>query len=123
MAVSTETTKEQAQNLEAAIAYLNGGWLKRGEAIPTLEGLCRFMGMGYDAVKSRAYLADVIEQIKLEQASKVLTGGLTNTFNATIAKLILASKHDYIEKTQVEQTGEQVIYYKPDKLEQDFDTN
>jgi hypothetical protein len=111
----------RTDNLLAARAYLNGEYLKE-EVVPTLEGLCRTLGISHKLLKGDDGIEEVVEQIRLEQAKQLISGGLKGTHNANITRLILASKHGYIEKTQqVLDVSEQLHVYTPDKLPDDFD--
>ena len=77
-----------------------------GDVIPSRAGLCVFLGISrntsYNWEENKNFL-HTLEAIQVVQEKKALSGGLTNTFNSTITKLVLAN-HGYTDKQQVEQT-------------------
>lgn len=94
--------------------------------LPSIEGLARFLGIArstiYEWEKEHKEFSDILEDIKTEQAQRLLNNGLSGDYNSTIAKLIL-TKHNYTDKTETDITskGEQfptiINIIKPDGVE------
>lgn len=115
-------TKLTPELIKKAQAYIwvskenNGaGWKQvNGEVVPTIEGLAMFLKVHRDTIyswgKQNEQISDIIEAIKQEQAVTLISGGLRGAFNATISKLLLSSKHGYVEKTETDVTtkGEKI---------------
>lgn len=93
------------ENVDKAWEYVNKGWTDLGEAIPTVEGLAVVLDIHKDTLYERDEFSDVLRRLKNLQASMLITGGLKGSFNSTIAKLLLASKHDYVEKSATDITS------------------
>lgn len=81
--------------------YLLHGFADQGDVIPSVAGLCCYLGI----VRSAAYrwrdihqsFKDTLEAIDVKQENIALNGSLKNELNATISKLILAN-HGYSDK-------------------------
>lgn len=95
--------------------------------LPSIEGLARFLSVArstiYEWEKEHEEFSDILEDVKTEQAERLINNGLSGDYNSTIAKLIL-TKHDYSDKSetditskgkQLESTVIQII--KPDAVE------
>lgn len=95
--------------LAKAKAFVEGGWqsVKNGSfqpSIPTIEALALELGLYRSYLYAVPELSDMLEQIQAQQSMMVLNKGLTGEFNSNIAKLLLSSKHGYVEKSASEQT-------------------
>lgn len=99
-------TKATEANLDLAWDYVDGRYAEapQSEAIPTVEGLAVFLDIHKDTLYERDEFSDVLARLKSKQAAALISGGLTNKYNSTIAKLLLASKHDFVEKTATDLT-------------------
>lgn len=86
--------------------------------LPSIEGLALHLGIHKDTLydwESKCTLenqdslfwqiSDVLTKVRNEQARRLINGGLSGTYNSTIAKLLLSSKHDYVEKSDVTSGG------------------
>lgn len=75
--------------------------------LPTKAGLALYLGVNNDTLYqwSKEYkdFSDVMAILTHMQESALINNGLNGNYNPTIAKLILASKHNYVEKTEVDQ--------------------
>lgn len=99
--------------IEKALQYLD--YCDKKPSLPKIEGFCLFLGIGrktcYTWESEEGELNEqfrhILENIRLEQADKVLEGGLNNLFNATISKLIL-HKHGYRDEKDVTSGGEKL---------------
>jgi hypothetical protein len=47
--------------------------------------------------------SDIVKELRSAQAEKLIQNSLQNRYNPTIAKLILSGKHNYVEKSEVDQ--------------------
>jgi len=88
------------ENVEKAWQYVNEDW-QLDEVCPTVEGLAVYLGINRDTIYAREEFSDIIKKIKDKQAKIMLKGGLAGDFNSVIAKLILSSKHGYVEKSEL----------------------
>lgn len=77
--------------------------------VPTIEGLALYLRISRDTVytwsKQYSEFSDIIEQLKLTQADRLINNGLSGSYNSTIAKVIL-TKHGYTDKQEIEQKTE-----------------
>lgn len=93
------------EKVERAFEYVNGGWEKAGDVIPTVEGMAVELGISKDTLYERDEFSDVLGKLKSLQARKLINGGLNGDYTPVIAKLLLASKHGYVEKSEKALTG------------------
>lgn len=74
--------------------------------LPTIEGLARFLDINKTTIyawrKEKEEFSNLIDGLLEEQATRLVNGGLTGSYNPTIAKVLL-SKHGYREG--IEQMG------------------
>ncbi len=88
--------------------YLNGGHLQRGDVVPSIAGLARYLNVARQTVtnfgEQDSDFLGTLESIKAEQERLLLNNGLTGDFNSTIAKLALTN-HGYSDKAQVDNTS------------------
>ena len=81
-----------------------------GEVIPTVVGLCRFIGRAKSTVykwvgeEDKQEFSDIVNEIEEYQHIKLVSGGLSGGFNPMITKLIL-SKHGYSDKLEQDITS------------------
>ncbi len=100
--------KIDAQTVQRANEYVDGAWRRAGVVIPTVDGLSEYVDIARQRIYVSEEFSDTLERLQRIQADMVLQGGLNNEFNPSIAKLILSSKHGYVEKTEVSNTHELV---------------
>lgn len=90
----------------------------QGEAIPSIVGLCRYIGRGKTTVynwladkddEKKDEFRDIAEEIEELQHIKLVSGGLVGGYNPMITKLML-SKHGYSDsvKTDITSGGEKL---------------
>jgi len=76
--------------------------------LPSIEGLARFLNISrstiYKWAEEKKEFSDILEDLLVKQAERLLNNGLSGDYNSTIAKLIL-TKHGYVEKTATEHSG------------------
>lgn len=106
-----QPTKLDNDMIERARGYLTKGsdnYYKSDEdvVIPMVEGMALTLGVHRDTInaweKVNKEFSDIMEQLRQVQASILGNGGLSNRFNPTISKLMLSSKHGYVEKTEID---------------------
>jgi len=68
--------------------------------LPSIEGLALYLDINkttvYEWEKTYDEFSNVIDTLRGKQAEKLLNNGLSNTYNSTIAKVLL-TKHGYRE--------------------------
>lgn len=74
------------------------------EIVPTLEGLAIFIRRSVNEIESytkeNENFDNAVDAVLLEQARRLITGGLLNKFNQATVKTMLV-KHGYINKEEV----------------------
>jgi hypothetical protein len=93
--------KDQVEHFESE----NGKhWEVWRTKLPTIEGLARILKVARSTVYKWAdespEFSDIIEDLLAEQSDRLINQGLAGNYNSTIAKLLLSSKHGYVEKTE-----------------------
>ena len=85
--------------------------------LPTHEGFAIYLTKKYEKNKfispktlytwagNNVEFQQALEYIKMAQKQRVLDKGLAGEYNSTIAKLILGSNHDMIERQKIENTN------------------
>lgn len=79
-----------------------------GDIIPSVVGLCRVIKRSKSTVydwekhEDKQDFSDIIRQINENQEQALLNGGLSNSMNSAITKLVL-SKHGYSDTQTVKQ--------------------
>lgn len=107
MTTGRPTNYSEAIN-EQAEAYIEGGYTEQGDAIPSIAGLARVLGVSreclYEWARQYPRFSDTLGRARLEQERVTLNNGLVGVYNATLCKLILAN-HGYSERTAQEHTS------------------
>ena len=81
-----------------------------GDQIPSIAGLACELSISRDTChawakeEDKPEFSDIIRDIAQAQERKLLNGGLSGSFNPTIAKLVM-SKHGYSEKSELDHTS------------------
>lgn len=102
-------TKYNDEILQQAKNYLED-YEELGDVVPTVAGLACELKIARDTVYDWAskpentIFSDTVKQIAVIQERKLVSGGLSNTMNAMITKLLL-NNHGYSEKTVVDNTS------------------
>jgi hypothetical protein len=83
--------------------------LHENAVVPTVEGLCLSLHISRDTAynweKDNPEFSDIMSLLKHLQGLYLINGSLGNKFNPTISKLILSSKHGYVEKSEQDITS------------------
>jgi len=92
-----------------AIEYVNGGYLNHDQVIPSVVGMAVVLNVAKSTLykwveDNRGTFSDTLALCNDTQHAKLLNGGLSGAFNATIAKLAL-SNHGVVEKTETDVTS------------------
>lgn len=82
-----------------------------GQVVPTVAGLALHIGAsrsvvykwGEEDTTPQAFM-DILDDIKAKQELDLVSGGLSNQFNSTIAKMML-TKHGYSDKQEIDHTS------------------
>jgi L-rhamnose mutarotase len=98
-------TKYNRNMLKRTIEYIEN----HDGPIPSVAGLSLELNLS----KSTIYLwaqeheefSYALERLKSKQEILLMQGGLTNKYNATIAKLIMATNHGYSDKQELTHQG------------------
>lgn len=100
------------ENIAKAEQYVNGEWQHRSYGpsakgwkaiMPTVEDLALYLGISTDSINDRQEFSGILKQLKAMQASILMNGSLIGDLNPLMAKMVLSSKHGYVEKSAVEQ--------------------
>lgn len=81
-----------------------------GQVIPTIVGLCKFIGRSKSTVykwaseEGKEAFSDTLREIEEWQHLELLNGALKGNLNPQIAKLVLHN-HGYTEKQQIDTTS------------------
>ncbi len=74
--------------------------------LPTIEGFALFIGVSkkvlYTWEQKHPDFLHALDKIRTEQQQRLINMGLSKDYNSTIAKLILSSNHNMVEKTQAD---------------------
>lgn len=93
-----------------ASKYVSDSTAWEEDVIPTVEGLAEYLDLSKDTLYAWAKEADeegnlikpefsdVLAKLKDKQARKLVAGGLAGGYSPVITKLLLMSKHGYVEK-------------------------
>ena len=76
--------------------------------LPTIEGFALFIGVSkrvlYEWEQKHDDFMHALDKIRTEQQQRLINSGLSKEYSSTIAKLILSSNHNMVEKTQADVT-------------------
>jgi hypothetical protein len=76
--------------------------------LPSIEGLARHLKVArstiYEWESKYPEFSDILEDIRAEQAQRLIEKGLSGDYNSTISKLIL-TKHGYSDKSETDVTS------------------
>lgn len=81
-----------------------------GDAIPSVVGLAVALKTHRDTIyawakeEGKESFSDIVKRLSTNQERRLLNGGLDNSFNPTIAKLLLG-KHGYSDKQETDITS------------------
>ena len=105
-------TKYTPELVERAKAYLTDFESQNSAVIPSHAGLANYLEVRRETLydwakqKNKAEFSNILGEILAKQEEMTLNGGLSGTFNASIAKLLLG-KHGYSDKQDTQLTGAQ----------------
>lgn len=78
--------------------------------LPNIGGLALYLGVNKDTVndwrKKYPEFSAIVDRLLIEQEQRLLNGGLSGTYNASISKLIL-TKHGYNDSQQITHSGDE----------------
>jgi len=98
-------TKYNHSVQQSADDYVAGGHLGCDDPVPSVAGLACHLGVSkptlYNWANESSQFFDTLERCKERQEKLALMGGLTNEFNASIVKLLLAN-HGYSDKQSID---------------------
>lgn len=99
----TPELKEKAKGYIFPAPNGDVGWKEEESVIPTVEGFASYLGISRDTAYAWCEIdndfSDILTEIKSKQGKMLINKSLEGKYNSTIAKLILSSKHGYVEKT------------------------
>ena len=109
--------------LRDACDYLDGcrdaykmwmkGVVEREVKMPTMEGLALHLGVTTRTleiwVKKHEQFAMVVDALKLMQKERLVSGGLSGTYNPAVTKLMLINNHGMSDKVEVEQVARRIL--------------
>ena len=102
-------TKYNEEALNTAEDYIVN-FSDYGDAIPSVVGLAVALKTHRDTIyawakeEGKEAFSDIVKRLSTNQERKLLNGGLDNSFNPTIAKLLLG-KHGYSDKQETDITS------------------
>lgn len=94
----TVATPEMVERAWTYLTDKKRGW-QSDEVIPTVEGLAVYLGISKETLYARDQFSDVLKAVKALQGKKLINGSLSGKLNPLISKMMLSSKHDYVEKS------------------------
>lgn len=106
MARPTDYTEDLVRE---AWSYAYGGWEKEGHPFPSVVGLCKVINRSRSIIYKWAQdpnkeFLDILSHINENQELVAWEKGLTNTYNASLVKLLLG-KHGYHDKQDNTHSG------------------
>jgi hypothetical protein len=106
-------TQYNAEIQSKADDYVAGLYESCGDPFPSVAGLACYLGRTrecmYEWGRNHPLFSDTLKKCLTAQEKIALAGGITNKFNATITKLVLAN-HGYSDKQDMTlQGGEKPI--------------
>ena len=103
-------SKYTPELLEAAWAYVNGGWLECGDKIPSVAGMACEIGLTRETChewnrdEEKREFSNIMRALAQKQERTLTNHGLDGTYNGMITKLIL-TKHNYSDKIEQDNTS------------------
>lgn len=103
---------EKAKGYLATCVDYEDQWERIRTKLPSIEGLSIYLDCARESLTNwsteesdlgKAFLG-ILEDIRKEQASRLLNSGLDGSYNSTIAKLILG-KHGYVDEKHNDHTS------------------
>ncbi len=96
-------SKLTAKIIEQAKEYVEGGWAREGDKIPSHMGLAVVLEVAektlYNWGEKDGRFLQILEKCNTHQKRVLMNNGLSGEFNSAICKLALG-KHGYHEKTE-----------------------
>lgn len=111
MAVMGRPTKYTDDILETMEWYMNEGYLKDGDVIPTVEGLAEHVSVTRKTLyewasdESKQNFCDTLDKLRKRQERILKNKGLSGDFNSLITKMLLSANHNVVEKTAKDVTS------------------
>ena len=96
--------------LDAARAYILGGWEQSGDAVPTVAGMACEIGVSRETMyawakdENKPEFSDIFKELLEWQERKLVNGGLSGGFNPAVTKMML-TKHGYSDKQEIDHTS------------------
>jgi hypothetical protein len=93
--------------------YVNGGWVKVGDMIPSIAGLAVYLGTNREMIyewskqEDKKEFSYIVKGLLTNQERVLSNNGLNGKFNPNISKLILG-KHGYSDKQDITSAGKPV---------------
>ena len=117
-------SKYTPELLKKAREYVDGAW-KLDDAVPMIVSLALYCDISKETVYAwmkdpeKEEFSDIAKRVEALQEKYLSKGGLDNSFNANITKLLL-SKHGYSDKHDVDVTsaGEKIVSIAPHQFVQ-----
>ena len=103
-------SKYTPELLEAAWAYVNGGWLECGDRIPSVAGMACEINITRELAhlwvkdENKPEFFNIMKALAQKQERTLTNHGLDGTYNGMITKLIL-TKHNYSDKIEQDNTS------------------
>lgn len=94
------------ERVDAAWAYVNGGWIDAGDKVPSIAGLACEIGVHRETCHNWAgedgnAFFDILKVLAQKQERELLNNGLDGSFNPPITKMML-SKHGYSDRVETD---------------------
>lgn len=114
-------TKYNAELQAKAEEYLFADVYEQFEPIPTFAGLCVYIGINRETgrvwVTQYPEFSVTAKDLLTIQEQKLTAGALLKTYDASVAKLLLAANHGMSDKTQVDHTSSDGSMSPPSRIE------
>ena len=121
-----ESCKPQTEKFEKSVGTNSVSYTRIIHAnLPMIEGLARVLNVAlstlYEWEKEHKDFSELLGAIRVEQHNRLIEGGLSGDFSPVITKLMLSSRHDYKEKTDITTQGEKLSPFSDDQLDAIFE--
>ena len=94
--------------VQPAWEYVNGGFQKEGDVVPTIAGLAVSMQCSRESIhawsREHQEFSDIVKALMAKQERMLANGGILGDYNTAITKLLM-SKHGYSDKVETAHTG------------------